>query len=209
MANKLLNVRMDQEMIEDLKKVCGELEISVTDAIKLFSNKLIKERTLPIEEKKEEENEVFEDDGSFYLKFMEEISETGVNEEKYIQLHTELSNILSFYCKEFGNLIDSTTFYQKDENTYIENYDIPFAEIEKTFKEKYEEELKNKILDKITVFYQEHYNQLVLLYKENKKMMEEERKKLENDKYINVMENLKNENPDLYRELLNKYSYNI
>ena len=31
MASKLLNVRMDQEMLDELKNVCGELEITVTD----------------------------------------------------------------------------------------------------------------------------------------------------------------------------------
>lgn len=195
MANKLLNVRMDQEMIEDLKKVCGELEISVTDAIKLFSNKLITERTLPTEEKKEDNRPMIE--GSWEI-FQEKV-ETGLNQEKYIQLHNELSNILSFYCKEFANLIVSITTE-------------PFDEIEKTFKEKYEDELKNKIFEKITNFYIEYYNFKVEENEKIKKMfkeMEEKEKEIENNRYIDVMENLKSENPDLYRKLLNKYSYNL
>ena len=39
--------------------------------------------------------------------------------------------------------------------------------------------------------------------------MEEKEKEIENNRYIDVMENLKSENPDLYRKLLNKYSYNL
>lgn len=219
MANKLLNVRMDQEMIEDLKKVCGELEISVTDAIKLFSNKLIKERALPTEEKKEEENEVFEDNDAFEFmkKIIEDRKETGYNQEKYIQLHNELSNILAFYCKELSELVYSTTHYMEFDRTneksrFIVSFDTPFSEIEKTFKEKYEKELNNKIISKITEFYSEYYKELEKIAEEEEKQIEEHQKKIkdiENDKYIDVMENLKNENPDLYRKLLNKYSYNI
>lgn len=213
MANKLLNVRMDQEMIEDLKKVCGELEISVTDAIKLFSNKLIKERALPIEEKKEEENEDFEEVTDDIIKEMlDEMNETGSNDEGYIQLHNELSDILSFYCREFGYLVDSTIIKKTGERTYLFDDETPFSEIEKTFKEKYEEELKNKILDKMAEFYENYHKEYIEIEREGFKMAEEERKKekkVENDKYIDVMENLKNENPDLYRKLLNQYSYNI
>lgn len=213
MANKLLNVRMDQEMIEDLKKVCGELEISVTDAIKLFSNKLITERTLPTEEKKEEKNEDFQEvTGDIIKEMLDEMNETGSNDEGYIQLHNELSDILSFYCKEFGYLVDSTIMKKKDERTYLFDDKTPFSEIEKTFKEKYEEELKNKILNKMAEFYENYHKEYIEIEREGFKMAEEERKKeqkVENDKYIDVMDNLKNENPDLYRELLNKYSYNI
>lgn len=213
MANKLLNVRMDQEMIEDLKKVCGELEISVTDAIKLFSNKLIKERTLPAEEKKEEENEDFQEATDDIIKEMlDEMNETGSNDEGYIQLHNELSDILSFYCREFGYLVDSTIIKKTDEKTYLFDDKTPFSEIEKTFKEKYEEELKNKILDKMADFYENYHKKYIEIEREGFKMAEEERKKekkVENDKYIDVMENLKNENPDLYKKLLNQYSYNI
>lgn len=213
MANKLLNVRMNQEMIEDLKKVCGELEISVTDAIKLFSNKLIKERTLPVEEKKEEENEDFQEVTDDIIKEMlDEMNETGSNDEGYIQLHNELSEILSFYCKEFGNLVESTIYKHPKEKTIYIDFKTPFSEIAKTFKEKYEEELKNKILDKMIKFYENSHRETLEIEEQAFKMAEEERKKekkVENDKYIDVMENLKNENPDLYKKLLNQYSYNI
>ena len=60
MASKLLNVRMDQEMLDELKNVCGELEITVTDAIKLFTRKLIKERKLVIEEENKTPKEVLD-----------------------------------------------------------------------------------------------------------------------------------------------------
>ena len=218
MANKLLNVRMDQEMIEDLKKVCGELEISVTDAIKLFSNKLIKERALPTEEKKEETLVLRDEDAIKDLEdSIEEEKEVGQDQEKYIQLHNDLSEILSFYCKEFGTLVESTTHCMeydeiKARKKFIVSFDTPFSEIEKTFKEKYEDELKNKILNKITEFYSEYYNESKKQAEEECKIIEEYYKKIEkveNDKYIDVMENLKNENPNLYKELLNKYSYNI
>lgn len=223
MANKLLNVRMDQEMIEDLKKVCGELEISVTDAIKLFSNKLIKERTLPIEEKKEVYEDIIdtEEKNTKLLQMIseaiEDSKETSLNKEKYIQLHNDFSEILSFYCKQFGNLIYSTTHYTEFDginakSRFIVSFDTPFSEIEKTFKEKYEEELKNKILNKMTEFYSEYYKELEKKAEEEEKQIKEHQKKMkavENDKYIDVMENLKTENPNLYKELLNKYSYNI
>lgn len=195
MANKLLNVRMDQEMIEDLKKVCGELEISVTDAIKLFSNKLIKERALNFINEDKSTKEIIENmkNKSFLETILEE-SEFNYSPEEFDRMNEEISNIILEYYHNFRNFINKcVTPYSCLYSTY--------DEIIEKFKEEYSEEFKNKITEKITDFNKKNYKNNLDLYEQ----LNNDALELTEKKHLDIMNILRIENPKLYKELIDQY----
>lgn len=188
MANKLLNIRMDEDMIKDLKEVCGELGVNVTDAIKAFSKNMIENRELPAV-KEEKENFTLET----LLKECREYQETNKNIKEYEEMNEKISNIILDCNENLRNFI----FYHWTDNSY--------QELVSKFKEEYGEKFKDEILDIITNFYEFYYHDTAESYLP----IYEEIKKFENEKYISAMENIKEKNPQLYKELLDNYTYNL
>ena len=188
MANKLLNIRMDENMIKDLKEVCGELGVNVTDAIKAFSKNMIENRELPAV-KEEKENFTLET----LLKECREYQETNKNIKEYEEMNEKISNIILACNENLRNFI----FYHWTDNSY--------QELVSKFKEEYGEKFKDEILDIITNFYEFYYHDTAESYLP----IYEEIKKFENEKYISAMENIKEKNPQLYKELLDNYTYNL
>lgn len=189
MATKLLNIRMDEEMLKNLKEVCGELGINVTDAIKSFSKELIEKKVLPTENKEEKEDII-----SFF-KFANDLNETCGDNEGYEKMSEEVSDIILTCHKDLRSFIDGNLFTYRDQ----------YPELAKKFKEEYGEEFKNKILDIITNFYEKHYQEMI----DTHGPIHDAEEKFQQEKYISVMENLKEKNSKLYNELLNNYSYNL
>lgn len=189
MASKLLNVRMDEEMLKDLKEVCGELGINVTDAIKSFSKELIEKKKLPtekVEEKKETSwRDIINDD--FF--------ETCGHAKEYEEMLEQISDII-LSCNK-----DLRTFILKKWSEYRNSY----QELTEEFKNEYGEEFKNKILDIITNFYEFHFKDVENSYG----FQIDDQEKFQQEKYISAMENIKRKNPELYKELLDEYTYNL
>ena len=188
MANKLLNIRMDENMIKDLKEVCGELGVNVTDAIKAFSKNMIENRELPAV-KEEKENFTLETLSKEYAEYQE----TNKNIKEYEEMNEKISNIILACNENLRNFI----FYHWTDNSY--------QELVSKFKEEYGEKFKDEILDIITNFYEFYYHDTAESYLP----IYEEIKKFENEKYISAMENIKEKNPQLYKELLDNYTYNL
>lgn len=189
MASKLLNVRMDEEMLKDLKEVCGELGINVTDAIKSFSKELIEKKKLPTESKEEIK------DIETFLKWADERNETCGDNEGYERMNEEISDILLSCHKDLRSFIAGNLF------TYRNQY----QELAKKFKEEYGEEFKDRILDVITNFYEIYYKEMI----DTHGPIHDAEEKFQQEKYISVMQSLKEKNLKLYNELLNDYSYNL
>lgn len=198
MASKLLNVRMDQEMIDELKKVCGELDISVTDAIKHFSNKLIEERTLNLVDNnsKEENPETEEDLLTDVLKKIKEQDEVNFNAKKFEETFGEISDITLSYYHIFNNLISETI-----DGACVHEYEY-FIE---KFKEQYGDELKDRIIKKLSEICKLKYDD----YRSSFYDIWRTREDLKKSKQLDAMENLKRVNPELYKELIAQYSYDI
>lgn len=198
MASKLLNVRMDQEMIDELKKVCGELDISVTDAIKYFSNKLIEERTLNLVDNnsKEENTEKEEDFLEDALKTITELHEVNFNAKKFEEPFEEISDITLSYYHIFNKIISSSI------NEVCEN---PYEYFVNEFEKEYGEKLKYEIIKKLSEICKLRYDEIHSTYFEVYK----QRQELIKEKELEAMNNLKKVNPDLYKELINQYSYDI
>ena len=198
MASKLLNVRMDQEMLDELKNVCGELEITVTDAIKLFTRKLIKERKLVTEEENKTPKEVLD-------KIKEEMSleemfteacEVG-DLKKYEKMNEDIGDIILNCYKEFKAAIFPAA-----------GSGMTYLEMVEDFKNQKGEELKNKIIDRMAKDNLESFEDAVDSIKEYYEFLEEQ-EKFEEEKSLDIMKKLKEENPRLYQELTNEYSYDI
>lgn len=198
MASKLLNVRMDQEMIDELKKVCGELDISVTDAIKHFSNKLIEERTLNLVDNnsKEENTEKEEDFLEDALKTITELHEVNFNAKKFEETFEEISDITLSYYHIFNNLISETI-----DGACVHEYEY-FIE---KFTKQYGEELKDRIIKKLSKICKLKYDN----YRSSFYDIWKTREELKKGKQLDAMENLRKANPDLYHNIINQYSYDI
>ena len=198
MASKLLNVRMDQEMLDELKNVCGELEITVTDAIKLFTRKLIKERKLVTEEEDKTPREVLDKikEGMSLEEITTEIVEVG-NLKKYEKMNEDIGDIILNCYKEFKAAIFPAA-----------GSGMTYLEMVEDFKNQKGEELKNKIIDRMAKDNLESFEDAVDSIKEYYEFLEEQ-EKFEEEKSLDIMKKLKEENPRLYQELTNEYSYDI
>lgn len=198
MASKLLNVRMDQEMLDELKNVCGELEITVTDAIKLFTRKLIKERKLVTEEEDKTPREVLDKikEGMSLEEITTEIVEVG-NLKKYEKMNEDIGDIILNCYKEFKAAIFPAA-----------GSGMTYLEMVEDFKNQKGEELKNKIIDRMAKDNLESFEDAVDSIKEYYEFLEEQ-EKFEEEKSLDIMRKLKEENPRLYQELTNEYSYDI
>lgn len=198
MASKLLNVRMDQEMLDELKNVCGELEITVTDAIKLFTRKLIKERRLVTEEEDKTPREVLDKikEGMSLEEITTEIVEVG-NLKKYEKMNEDIGDIILNCYKEFKAAIFPAA-----------GSGMTYLEMVEDFKNQKGEELKNKIIDRMAKDNLESFEDAVDSIKEYYEFLEEQ-EKFEEEKSLDIMKKLKEENPRLYQELTNEYSYDI
>ena len=198
MASKLLNIRMDEEMLQELKKVCGELGINVTDAIKSFSKDLIENKKLPNENKKkdaEDTNEYREISGAEFIEIMEEMREVCGDIKGYEKMQEEISDIVLDYGRELRKFID------KNWSKYSKSYE----DLAKNFKEIYSKEFNDKILDIIIDFYKRYYQNVL----DEFLPIIEETRKYQQEKYIVTMEKLKEKNPQLYKELLDEYTLDI
>lgn len=198
MASKLLNVRMDQEMLDELKNVCGELEITVTDAIKLFTRKLIKERKLVTEEEDKTPREVL-DKIKEEIPFKERVIEMlEVRDlKKYEKMNEDIGDILLNCYKEFKAAIFPAA-----------GAGMTYLEMVEDFKNQKGEELKNKIIDRMA---EDNFDEFEMTKKDIEEYCEflEEQEKFEEEKSLDIMKKLKEENPKLYQELTNEYSYDI
>lgn len=196
MASKLLNIRMDEEMLTELKVVCGELNISVTDAIKTFSKKLIKDRNLNLEE----EEILKARDGIEFFKELVEICD----KEEYEKMNEFIGDTINEYFVELRKIVLQEEIF-KDIPNLIENT----KKLIKEYKLKNGEEFKNKITDRISEFFElyvkKQYDSIMKQYNEQKAINEDIKK----SKYEDIMENLKEKEPELYKQLLDKYSYEI
>ena len=198
MASKLLNVRMEQEMIDELKKVCGELDISVTDAIKHFSTKLIEERTLAPTNGDKNSKEIIEEmnDERTFEEFFAEIDDVNCNAEKFEKTFEEISDIVLFYYRSFNKMIS--------ENPYT-CCEKPYEYFIQRFEKEYGERLKDEIIKKLIDFCKLKYDDCRSSYYELWEIGEN----LYKGKILETMKNLRKENPNLFKELVNKYSYDI
>lgn len=198
MATKLLNVRMEQEMIDELKKVCGELDISVTDAIKHFSTKLIEERTLAPTNGDKNSKEIIDDMNweKTLLEDWEDSDDVNYDPEKFEKTFEEISNIVLFYYRNFNKMIS--------ENPYT-CCEKPYEYFIQRFEKEYGERLKDEIIKKLTDFCKLKYDEWRSSYYEMWEMGENLRK----GKMLETMNNLRKENPNLFKELVGKYSYDI
>ena len=188
MASKLLNIRMDEGMLQELKNVCGELGINVTDAIKSFSKELIENKKLPNENKKEEEKVDF-------VKFFEEFNENCGDVKGYEKMQEEISDIILTCSKDLREFINGNCI----------KYSNSYEDLAKNFKEIYSKEFNDRILDVIIDFYERHYKAMLDTYLP----MVQEAKKFKQEKYIVAMEKLKEKDPQLYKELLDEYTLDI
>lgn len=195
MASKLLNIRMDEEMLIELKEVCKELDISVTDALKLFSRKLIKERTLSVEEK------------NFNTKtkkeILEDLTEFCSNEE-YTKLDEYISDVISEYFNNLKKIVKSEEIV-KDIPNMLEKTKV----VVERYKEEYGEELKNNITNRISEFFMMYMNQYYESVLASTEEYNQEMKRIEKTKYEDIMNILKVKDLKLYNELIEKYSYDI
>lgn len=198
MASKLLNVRMDQEMLDELKNVCGELEITVTDAIKLFTRKLIKERKLVTEEEDKTPREVL-DKIKEEIPFKERVIEMlEVRDlKKYEKMNEDIGDIMLNCYREFKYFLNQKACL-----------DIEYSEVVEDFKNQKGEELKNKIIDRMAEDNFDEYKMTREDMKEISRFLKEQ-EKFEEEKSLDIMKKLKEENPRLYQELTNEYSYDI
>lgn len=198
MATKLLNVRMEQEMIDELKKVCGELDISVTDAIKHFSTKLIEERTLAPTNGDKNSKEIIEDMNGekTLLEDLRENDDVNYDPEKFEKTFEEISDIVLFYYRNFNKMIS--------ENPYT-CCEQPYEYFIKRFEKEYGERLKDEIIKKLIDFCKLKYDECRSSYYEIWEIGEN----LYKGKMLETMNNLKKENPNLFKELVGKYSYDI
>ena len=198
MASKLLNVRMDQEMLDELKNVCGELEITVTDAIKLFTRKLIKERKLVTEEEDKTPKEVL-DKIKEEIPFKERVIEMlEVRDlKKYEKMNEDIGDIMLNCYREFKYFLNQKACL-----------DIEYSEVVEDFKNQKGEELKNKIIDRMAEDNFDEYEMTREDMKEISRFLKEQ-EKFEEEKSLDIMRKLKEENPRLYQELTNEYSYDI
>lgn len=198
MASKLLNVRMDQEMLDELKNVCGELEITVTDAIKLFTRKLIKERKLVTEEEDKTPKEVL-DKIKEEIPFKERVIEMlEVRDlKKYEKMNEDIGDIMLNCYREFKYFLNQKACL-----------DIEYSEVVEDFKNQKGEELKNKIIDRMAEDNFDEYKMTREDMKEISRFLKEQ-EKFEEEKSLDIMRKLKEENPRLYQELTNEYSYDI
>lgn len=198
MASKLLNVRMDQEMLDELKNVCGELEITVTDAIKLFTRKLIKERKLVTEEEDKTPKEVL-DKIKEEIPFKERVIEMlEVRDlKKYEKMNEDIGDIMLNCYREFKYFLNQKACL-----------DIEYSEVVEDFKNQKGEELKNKIIDRMAEDNFDEYKMTREDMKEISRFLKEQ-EKFEEEKSLDIMKKLKEENPRLYQELTNEYSYDI
>ena len=196
MASKLLNIRMDEGMLQELKKVCGELGINVTDAIKSFSKDLIENKKLP-NENKENDNEggsrIVKASEDEFLKVAEELREVCYDKEGYEKMQEEISDII-LTCNK-----DLRKFIEENMSKYS------FEDLGKNFKEIYSKEFNDKILDIIIDFYITRYKKEI----EDLILEQEEYQKFEQEKYIVVMEKLEKKDPQLYKELLDEYTLKL
>lgn len=198
MSSKLLNVRMDQEMLDELKNVCGELEITVTDAIKLFTRKLIKERKLVTEEEDKTPKEVL-DKIKEEIPFKERVIEMlEVRDlKKYEKMNEDIGDIMLNCYREFKYFLNQKACL-----------DIEYSEVVEDFKNQKGEELKNKIIDRMAEDNFDEYKMTREDMKEISRFLKEQ-EKFEEEKSLDIMKKLKEENPRLYQELTNEYSYDI
>lgn len=190
MATKLLNIRMDEEMLKDLKEVCGELGINVTDAIKSFSKELIQKKVLPCEDKEEKK-----DVKDILKKIVGDYNETCGDSKGYEKMSEEVSDTLLSCHKDLREFITKNLFVYRGQ----------YQELAKQFKEEYGEDFKNRILDIITSFYEKYYQDMIDTYGP----IEDAREKFQQEKYISAMKNIKKNNPELYNKLLNDYTYDL
>lgn len=188
MASKLLNIRMDEGMLQELKNVCGELGINVTDAIKSFSKELIENKKLPNENKEEEEKFDF-------MKSLEEFNENCGDIEGYEKMQEEISDIILNCNKELRKFINEKCI----------KYSNSYEDLAKNFKEIYSKEFNDRILDVIIDFYKRHYKAMLDTYLP----MAQAAKKFKQEKYIVTMEKLKEKDPQLYKELLDEYTLDL
>lgn len=188
MASKLLNIRMDEDMLKDLKEVCGELGINVTDAIKTFSKEMIENRKLPT--MKEEKREVGIES---LINKMVERNEINGNVKEYEEMNEKISDIVLKCSADLRSFIDKNLF------------NISYQELIEEFKKEYGDKFKNDILDIIISFYESYYKEMLESYLP----IHEEIEKFEQEKYISAMKNIKEKNPELYKELLDGYTYNL
>lgn len=144
MATKLLNIRMDEEMLKALKEVCGELGINVTDAIKSFSKELIENKKLPVKKEKKvkrDENGIkIIDDPEDIREMISDFDDIGGKEniEKFEKMNEDISNIIWSYYKKLR------TFIEKLDKFTLIHYS--YSEISEKFK-KENPELYNKIFE--------------------------------------------------------------
>lgn len=199
MATKLLNIRMDEEMLKDLKEVCGELGINVTDAIKSFSKELIENKKLPVKKEKKvkrDENGIkIIDDPEDIREMISDFDDIGGKEniEKFEKMNEDISNIIWSYYKKLR------TFIEKLDKFTLIHYS--YSEISEKFKKENPEFLDEKITDIMLEFCKIEYEQNLSHLKEEQKF--------EDSKYASIMKTIEKENPELYNKIFEEYGYNI
>lgn len=188
MASKMFSIRISEEMLNELKEVCGELNINVTDAVKIMISKLIKERKL--DNKIENEDEYAED-------FFNGLFRCDTN-----KINEDISYIVGNYFDEMKEFVM---------NSKVMNIDCEKIARDKIIQ--FKKEKGNEFLDNITNTIGELFVECIIneykTIEEQLKFEEEERKQLEIEKYIDIMETLKIKEPKLFNELILKYSNNI